>query len=84
MHLFSMSRRGVAAKELERQLDVTYKTAWRMAHEIRTWMAEVNGDNTLDGDVITKVVPNVRKKTLQPIIQRSFASYRRDMKRAPA
>ena len=33
--LFTTSRHGVAAKELERQLGVTYKTAWRMVHEIR-------------------------------------------------
>lgn len=33
--LFACSRNGVSAKELERQLGVTYKTAWRMAHQIR-------------------------------------------------
>lgn len=33
--LFSTSKNGVSAKELERQLGVTYKTAWRMAHQIR-------------------------------------------------
>jgi transposase len=38
--LMSTSRNGVAAKELERQLGVTYKTAWRMAHEIRKLMAD--------------------------------------------
>ena len=31
--LFSSSKNGVAAKELERQLGVTYKTAWRMAKQ---------------------------------------------------
>ena len=41
MYLFSTSRHGVAAKELERQLDIPYKTAWRMAHEIRKYMAKV-------------------------------------------
>ncbi len=34
--LFANSKNGVAAKELERQLGVTYKTAWRMAKQIRT------------------------------------------------
>jgi hypothetical protein len=34
--LFSVSKNGVSAKELERQLGVTYKTAWRMAKQIRT------------------------------------------------
>ncbi len=42
MHLFANSRHGVAAKELERQLGIPYKTAWRMAHEIRKYMAEVD------------------------------------------
>ena len=41
MFLFSTSRHGVAAKELERQLGIPYKTAWRMAHEIRKYMAKV-------------------------------------------
>ncbi len=41
--LMSTSRNGVAAKELERQLGVTYKTAWRMAHEIRKLMGEDPG-----------------------------------------
>jgi hypothetical protein len=30
MFLFCVSRNGVAAKEVQRQLGVTYKTAWRM------------------------------------------------------
>ena len=105
MYLFTTSRHGVAAKELQRQLGVTYKCAWRMAHEIRKYMAEVDGETALggaveadetyvggkrsggkrgrgapgktvvfgmlerDGDVMANVVPNVRKKTLQPIIK---------------
>ena len=108
IYLFTTSRHGVAAKELERQLGVTYKCAWRMAHQIRKYMAEVDGEIPLggnggiveadetyvggkkqggkrgrgapgktvvfgmlerDGDVMTKVVPNVRKRTLQPIIK---------------
>ena len=49
MFLFSNSRHGVAAKELERQLDIPYKTAWRMAHEIRKYMAKVDGEDPLGG-----------------------------------
>ena len=37
--LFTTTRHGIAAKELERQLGVTYETAWRMAHELRELMA---------------------------------------------
>jgi transposase-like protein len=51
MYLFAMSRHGVPAKELQRQLGVTYKTAWRMGHEIRKYMAKVDGDDPLSGHV---------------------------------
>jgi transposase-like protein len=43
MYMFTTSRHGVAAKELQRQLGVTYKTAWRMGHEIRKYMGDVDG-----------------------------------------
>jgi transposase-like protein len=94
----------VPAKELQRQLGVTYKTAWRMGHKIREHMAAVDGEEPLsgivevdetyvgghrpgkpgrgaagktiivgmverDGDVVTKVVPNVRKVTVEPLIE---------------
>jgi transposase-like protein len=101
MYLFTTSRHGVPAKELQRQLGVTYKTAWRMGHEIRKYMAIVDGDDPLDGhteadetviggyrrggkrgrsgenktvvfgmierggDVMTHIVPNVQRKTLE-------------------
>jgi transposase-like protein/DNA-directed RNA polymerase subunit RPC12/RpoP len=44
MYLMTSTRHGVAAKELERQLGVTYKTAWRMAHELRKLMAAADHD----------------------------------------
>lgn len=49
MFQFCASRNGVAAKEVERQLGVTYKTAWRMCHEIRKYMAAVDGDEPVGG-----------------------------------
>ena len=39
IYLMTATRSGVSAKEIERQLGVTYKTAWRMAHQIRKLMA---------------------------------------------
>lgn len=39
MYLFTTTRNGVAAKELQRQLGVTYKCAWRIGHELRKLMA---------------------------------------------
>ena len=104
IYLFTTSRHGVPAKELERQLGVTYKTAWRMADEIRKHMAQIDGEFPLfgevevdetyvggrrpgrrgrgaagktivfgmlerDGQVMTKVVPDVARETLQPQIR---------------
>jgi len=51
IYLFTTTRHGVPAKELQRQLSVTYKTAWRMGHEIRKYMAQVDGDPPLSGTV---------------------------------
>ncbi len=53
MFQFCTSRNGVAAKEVERQLGVTYKTAWRMCHEIRKYMAVVDGDDPVGGPLET-------------------------------
>lgn len=36
MYLMTSTRFGISAKQLERELGVTYKTAWRIAHLIRT------------------------------------------------
>jgi transposase len=49
MYLFTTTRNGVAAKEIQRQLGVTYKTAWRIGHELRKYMGFVDGDNPLGG-----------------------------------
>lgn len=39
LYLFTATRNGVSAKELERQLDICYKTALRMAHQLKKLMA---------------------------------------------
>lgn len=49
MFLMSSSKNGVAAKEIERQTGVTYKTAWRMARQIRKLMEQ--GGRLLSGIV---------------------------------
>lgn len=49
MFLFCASRNGVAAKEVQRQIGVTYKTAWRMCREIRIYMGYVDGDHKIGG-----------------------------------
>jgi transposase-like protein len=72
IYLFSVSKNGVAAKELERHLGVTYKTAHRMARQIRSLMDQdgqiggfggiVEADETYHGGV-KKNGKSVRGKT---------------------
>lgn len=40
IYLMSSTRCGISAKQLERELGVTYKTAWRMFTQIRKLLAE--------------------------------------------
>jgi transposase len=51
MYLMTSTRHGVAAKEIERQLGVTYKCAWRMCHELRKLMANADKPGPLSGHV---------------------------------
>lgn len=46
MYLMTATRNGVSAKELQRQLGVTYKCAWRIGHQLR----ELMGSNNDTGD----------------------------------
>lgn len=43
IYLFSVSKNGVSAKELQRQLGTTYKCAWRIAKSIRSLMKPEGG-----------------------------------------
>jgi len=58
MYLMTSTRCGISAKQLERELGVTYKTAWRMCHLIRhelmqqddaVFSGEVESDETYIG-----------------------------------
>ncbi|MBS0384192.1 MAG: IS1595 family transposase, partial [Proteobacteria bacterium] len=49
MFLFTTTRNGVAAKEIQRAIGVTYKCAFRMGHKIREYMAYVDGDEPVGG-----------------------------------
>jgi transposase-like protein len=99
------TRCGIAAKQLQRELGVTYKTAWRMFRQIRAMLAEdrdpftgeLEVDETYvggkrsggkrgrgapgktiaagviqrDGAMEATVVPNIRKVTMEPVIEAS-------------
>ena len=51
LYLFTTTRHGVPAKELQRQLGVSYPTALRMATLIRVHMTKTDGDPSLGGHV---------------------------------
>ena len=50
MYLMASTRCGISAKQLERELGVTYKTAWRMFNRIRNELMNDDGE-PLSGDV---------------------------------
>ena len=49
IYLMASTRCGISAKQLERELGVTYKTAWRMFHKIRSLLDQ--GDPLFGGTV---------------------------------
>jgi len=50
MYLMASTRCGISAKQLERELGVTYKCAWRMFNKIRT-VAMADDGEPLRGDI---------------------------------
>jgi transposase len=50
MYLMASTRCGISAKQLERELGVAYRTAWRMLNRIRTELMRQD-DEPLSGDV---------------------------------
>ncbi len=105
--LMASTKTGISAKQLERELGVTYKTAWRIFTQVRKLMAEdvnpltghVEVDETYiggkrqgkrgrgaagktvvmgmverEGNAITKVVPDVKRHTLLPMIAKNVTN----------
>lgn len=50
MYLMTSTRCGISAKQMERELGVTYKTAWRICHLIRTQLMQPD-DRPLEGQI---------------------------------
>lgn len=49
--LLSHTRCGISAKQLQREIGVTYKTAWRMFNLIRRFLMDEDDDELLSGEV---------------------------------
>ncbi len=104
--LMASTKTGISAKQLQRELGVTYKTAWRIFRQVRKLMDEnvnplagqVEVDETYiggkhagtrgrgasgktvvaglierQGNAIAKVVPDVKTRTLLPMIWKNVA-----------
>ena len=50
-YLMTSTRYGVSAKQVERELGVTYKTAWRMCNKIRNELVADSDNGPLNGEV---------------------------------
>jgi transposase len=51
MYVMASTRCGISAKQLERELGVTYKTAWRMFNLIRNELMAQDNEEPLSGEV---------------------------------
>ncbi len=81
MYLITSTRCGISAKHLERELGVTYKTAWRMFNKIRNHLmtddsgplsGEVEADETFFGGKLRE--SERRKLRAQGIVNRGPAT----------
>ena len=69
LFLITSTRCGISAKQLERELGVTYKTAWRMLNVIRTSLMSEDGI-TLSGQVeMDETYLNPRRRLSEPVGQ---------------
>jgi transposase len=55
MYVMTSTRCGVSAKAIEREIGVSYKTAWRMCSLIRTHLMEQEDDTHLKGGIVAVV-----------------------------
>jgi len=49
-HLLAASKKGMSAKQMERMLGVTYKTAWFLCHRVREAMDGAAGSDPMGGE----------------------------------
>jgi len=79
IYLQTVTRNGVAAKELERQLNVCYKTALRMAHQIKLLMSDkafkLTGTVQIDEAYIGMNIANKHRKERAEIYSNNETKY---------
>ena len=56
MHAMCSSKKGVSAAQLQRELGLSYKSAWHMCHRVRVAMSEKSLGPKLGGSGTTRIV----------------------------
>jgi transposase-like protein len=82
MYLMATTRCGISAKQLERELGVTYKTAWRMLNLIRNQLMDEGDDAPLSGKVEMDETgyggkPRAHERTSNPSLKTRRANERK-------
>ncbi|MGB4076493.1 MAG: IS1595 family transposase [Minisyncoccia bacterium] len=78
MFLFASHKNGVSAKTIQRETGVTYKTAWRIGHQVRKLMeqggdllsGEVEADETYYGKGGTNAMKFKNKQAVLGVVER--------------
>ena len=82
MYLMTSTRCGISAKQLERELGVTYKTAWRMFTLIRNELMTQDDDAPLSGVVEMDETYVGGKPPVRPCSWRSWTRHGRRQRRS--
>lgn len=68
IHLLCASKRGMSAHQLHRMLEITYKSAWFMAHRIRYAMSEEPLSSKLSGVIeVDETYVGGKRRFTQPL-----------------
>jgi len=77
-YLLCSSKKGISAHQLHRVLEVTYKTAWFMAHRLREAMTTMGMDDPMGGDGAIVEVDETfigRDKSIKPDHEKKGRGY---------
>ena len=84
MYLMTSTRCGISAKQIERELGVTYKTAWRMANLIRNQLMTQDDDEPMTGPVeMDEMYVGGKRRSNQSTGNRGGGRPRRDSHKTP-
>jgi transposase len=73
MYLMASTRCGISAKQLEREIGATYRTAHRMMKKIRTELMNDGNDEPLSGDVEIDETEATGSVIPRPVVLKALA-----------